>query len=412
MVRMLAPFLRGRPRVRDSSWLSGPARARCGAARRRGRRQPEPLRHAAHRPVRPSLDVHPEPGEGLADQARDLHLGDADAIGDLGLRHVLFEAQPQHLAVPGAEHAERAVEQRAHLGAVELGVVVAEGVREAHVLAGRLLERAGAPCARGLDRREHLLEGRVDGVGELLDGRRAAELVRELVALLGDLELQLLEAARDAHRPRLVAEVALDLAEDGRRRVGREAHLAGDVEAVDRLHDPDARDLDEVVERLPAAGVAAGERPGEREHLLGELVAGPHVTVLVDAAQELLLARGTGSTGDGLVVRPPVHRASLLAFWRQDSRRRMTRSRCGVPSAGSTTLSSAIHPCRPSSSIVATWLSNHGPSSTVHVTGSSGTPAARASAAPTRAAGRDIAARMPWRSWLSSGLRSGEHTAW
>jgi hypothetical protein len=51
--------------------------------------------------------------------------------------------------------------------------------------------------------------------------------------------------------------VALDLAEDGRRRVRREAHLAREVEALDRLHDPDAGDLDEVVERLAAAGVAA-----------------------------------------------------------------------------------------------------------------------------------------------------------
>jgi hypothetical protein len=165
--------------------------------------------------------------------------------------------------------------------------------------------------ARALDRREDLLERRVDRVGELLDGGRAAELVRELVALLGDLELELLQAARHPHRPRLVAEVALDLAEHGRRRVRGEAHVAADVEAVDRLHDPHARDLHEVVERLAAARVAAGQRAGERQHLLGELVASPHVPVLMDASQELLLPLSPDGTGDAVVVHPPVHPARI-----------------------------------------------------------------------------------------------------
>src|SRR5437764_269353 len=83
-----------------------------------------------------------------------------------------------------------------------------------------------------------------------------------------ELQLELLHAARDAHRPRLVAEVALDLAEDRGGGIGREADLAREVEAVDRLHDPDAGDLHEVVERLAAARVAAGQGPRQRQHLL------------------------------------------------------------------------------------------------------------------------------------------------
>jgi hypothetical protein len=67
--------------------------------------------------------------------------------------------------------------------------------------------------------------------------------VGELVARLDHLELELLHAARHAHRPRVVAEVALELAQYRRRRVGGEAHLAADVEEVDGLHDPDAGDL-------------------------------------------------------------------------------------------------------------------------------------------------------------------------
>jgi hypothetical protein len=45
-----------------------------------------------------------------------------------------------------------------------------------------------------------------------------------------------------------VAEVALDLAMDGRHRVGRERDPAVGVEAVDGLHEAEARDLEDVVE--------------------------------------------------------------------------------------------------------------------------------------------------------------------
>ena len=101
---------------------------------------------------------------------RDLHLGDADPVGDLGLRQVLLEAQAQDLAVAVAEHLHRVVEQHAHLGALELDVAAAQRVGERDVLARGLVERARAAGAGGLDRRQHLLEGRLDRVGQLLHG--------------------------------------------------------------------------------------------------------------------------------------------------------------------------------------------------------------------------------------------------
>ena len=136
-------------------------------------------------------------------------------------------------------------------------------------------------------------------MAQLVDRRRAAELVGEVVARLGHLELELLRPARDVERPRAIAEVALDLAEDGGCRVRGEAHVARQVEAVDGLHDPDARDLDEVVERLAPPHVATGERAGERQHLLGQLVARPGVAVLVVAAQQHAFTRGTCLAGPG-----------------------------------------------------------------------------------------------------------------
>ena len=68
----------------------------------------------------------------------------------------------------------------------------------------------------------------------------------------------------------LVAEVALDLADDRRRRVRREAQLALRSKRSTALIRPIAADLLEVVERLAAVGVAARERAHERQVALHE----------------------------------------------------------------------------------------------------------------------------------------------
>ena len=83
------------------------------------------------------------------------------------------------------------------------------------------------------------------------------------------------------HRPAAVAEVALDLADDRRHGVRLERHAAVEVEAVDRLDQPDRADLDQVVERFALAGIAAGDRPHERHVLFDQLVARPLVAFLV-----------------------------------------------------------------------------------------------------------------------------------
>src|SRR5204862_20527 len=82
---------------------------------------------------------------------------------------------------------------------------------------------------------------------------------------------------RDADGPAAVAEVALDLADDVRRRVGGQLDAAVHVEAVDRLDQPDRADLDEVFELLAAVGVASGQRAHERHVLLDQLLAGDQV---------------------------------------------------------------------------------------------------------------------------------------
>ena len=175
---------------------------------------------------------------------------------------------------------------------------------------GRGLQRDRVVGLAGLERLEHLFRGGVGRLGELVDGRRALQLGHELVDDLVEADVELLEAARHAHRPALVAEVALDLADDVGRRVGGELDAAAQVEAVDGLDEPDGADLDEVVEVLAARGVAARERAHQRQVHGDELLARRAVTVQVIAPKQVLVellgvvaARGPPQSADGPVVR-------------------------------------------------------------------------------------------------------------
>jgi len=82
------------------------------------------------------------------------------------------------------------------------------------------------------------------------------------------------EAARDAHRRRPVAQVVADLAGDRRRGVRGERDAAAGVVAVDRLDQADRADLDQILERLAAPGEAAGDGADERQMAFDQLAAG------------------------------------------------------------------------------------------------------------------------------------------
>ena len=99
--------------------------------------------------------------------------------------------------------------------------------------------------------------------GDLRHGRVSPELVAERAGRLVDRHRPLLEPARQAHLPDAVAEVAPKLAEDRRRRVGDERPAALQVEAVERLDQAEAGDLDQVLELL--AGAAVAQRQGARQ---------------------------------------------------------------------------------------------------------------------------------------------------
>ena len=88
-------------------------------------------------------------------------------------------------------------------------------------------------------------------------------------------------------RPALVAEVALQLAQDRGRGVARELRAALGLEAVDGLDQPEARHLDQVVERLVRVGVAQRQVARERQEPLGQLLARGEVALAVVPDQEL-----------------------------------------------------------------------------------------------------------------------------
>ena len=72
----------------------------------------------------------------------------------------------------------------------------------------------------------------------------------------------------------------LDLAGDRRDRERRQVDPAVGVEAVDRLHEADRPNLDEIIELLAATGVAASESPDERQVLRDQALARRPVAVL------------------------------------------------------------------------------------------------------------------------------------
>ena len=88
------------------------------------------------------------------------------------------------------------------------------------------------------------------------------------------------------HGPAVVAEVALELAEHRRHRVGGERGLARGIEAVDRLDQAEGRDLHQVVQRLVGAPVTAGHPAREREQPFHEFLARSLIAVPVIADEQ------------------------------------------------------------------------------------------------------------------------------
>src|SRR4051794_17007205 len=95
-------------------------------------------------------------------------------------------------------------------------------------------------------------------------------MLAQLLADLVDARDRLLHAARDVDRPRAVAEMALELAEDGGDGEGGEGDAALGVVTVDSLDQAEIGDLTEVVKGFAGVAVLDGQRARERHVQLDE----------------------------------------------------------------------------------------------------------------------------------------------
>src|SRR6476646_2611948 len=192
------------PRVRYAS------RARPGPPENATKKTPRPTRIQGARkpaismrarilPVRrtlPLLQLVPHPVERIADQAGDVHLRYAHAVGDLGLRQPLEETHVEDRALTARQVRDSARERQSLLRLLEGQIVTAERLHRRSALAvevGGFRERQRRVSRRGLERLEHVLDGRPARVRELVDAGRAAELGRELVDDLRQPDVELLD---------------------------------------------------------------------------------------------------------------------------------------------------------------------------------------------------------------------------
>ena len=110
----------------------------------------------------------------------------------------------------------------------------------------------------------------------------------ELVALAGDADGALLEVAGWADGPGEVAEVAPDLALDGRHGEGAEGRALAGVKAIHRLDQTQCRDLSQILERHPLAAIKTPrDRVGERKIRSNQALTRRGVAVLREARKSV-----------------------------------------------------------------------------------------------------------------------------
>ena len=180
---------------------------------------------------------------------------------------------------------------------------------------GRPVERERPAVVVGLDHLEHVGRLQLEPLGDLADRGRALQLLGQLGDRFLDLGHAVVQAARHPHGPDPVAEVAFELAEDGRRGEGAEGDAAVGVEAVDGVDQGEAGDLQEVVEGLAGAPVAARQAFGEVDVPAHQLLADRRIAGRREPAPELafvgevLLRPRRGRRLDVLSVSHPRHRS-------------------------------------------------------------------------------------------------------
>ena len=134
--------------LREAAGAPAVAAGCAAAAASRLARQAWPGRDSVGRWLLARRGVGRRRRDRLADDARDLHLRDADALADLRLGEVLLEAQPQDLALARRDRAHEVLERRAVLGQREAELLGAQRVAERVAASSSLPRGVSSEVAR------------------------------------------------------------------------------------------------------------------------------------------------------------------------------------------------------------------------------------------------------------------------
>ena len=207
-------------------------------------------------------------------------------VADLRLREVLLEAQAQHLALAVGQHAHQPLDGRGVLGDARSpgprcrpSRRCRRRPRRPRRAGGRARPRGRRPPPRGASSTCSVvapIDSAISaGVGARPSSRPICSPTRSTLTASscrsrGTRTDQPLSRKWRLSSPRIVGTANEENAVSRSR-----------VEAVDRLQQAERRDLHEVVERLAAALVAAGELARERQEALDERVARGRIAALV-----------------------------------------------------------------------------------------------------------------------------------
>jgi hypothetical protein len=209
-------------------------------------RAPTACRTKARRPPRlprcprsPLSGELPQARERAAQDAGDLHLRQPESRANLGLGEVVLESQAHGFALVRWQSVQQRIERGGVLGAREPGIVD-ERVMQVVVRVVSVRRGIEPVWVVGAGRRECLedvLGAGAEHAGDLGGRRRSAERSAQSGGHGVDLDRALLQVAWHAHGPAMVAEVALELAENRGHGVRGERDPAGWVVTVDRLQE-------------------------------------------------------------------------------------------------------------------------------------------------------------------------------
>ncbi|OPZ85707.1 MAG: hypothetical protein BWY76_01299 [bacterium ADurb.Bin429] len=227
-------------------------------------------------------------------EAGDVHLRDMEFFRDVGLRPTFEEAEDDDLPFARGEAADGVFQARAHAQLLEGGVFFTDVVFQARarvivIIAELVIQRHQLVEVAEFHAFQRFFEAGADGIGHFLHGGRAVQLQGELLHRLIRGEVHLLQAARHFDSPAAVAEVALDLPDDGGGGEGGETDAAFGVKAVNGMHEANGAHADEVIERLAAVGEFLRQEAHEIHVIHDQLFADDGIPRAVVAVEELLI---------------------------------------------------------------------------------------------------------------------------